>query len=245
MVLLQSWHRMNCLVETCVDTIEAAAAAEVAGAKRIELNAALSEDGLTPSLGVCRAVRSAVSVPIIAMLRPHNCGFQYSSADKQAMLMDAEAMLDHVDGFAVGATLGDSAIDCEFLRNIAEVVKGHRHELELVMHRAFDQLSDQASGMESLIDIGFDRILTSGGEPTADAGKQQLAELIRQAAGRIEILPGCGVRAFNALGILEATGADQLHGSFRVKQRPFVDQEQIQFLADLKIPSRPNLKAKF
>ena len=85
----------------------------------------------------------------------------------------------------------------------------------LVMHRAFDQLHDQATGLEQLIDLGVDRVLTSGGAPTALSGVAQLQQLQRQSRGRIEILPGAGIKPSNALEILRTTGCNQLHGTFK------------------------------
>lgn len=227
-------------LEVCVDRVDAALAAQQAGATRIELNAALVEDGLTPSLGVCKAVRDICNVPIIAMVRPHNSGFVYSPADKASMLYDVEHILPLVDGVAIGALTQSSEIDVDFLQQvcatrdrISQRLGRPRGELQLVMHRAFDCVVEQISGAETLFELGFQRILSSGGAETAESGLVSLARLIAHTASRIEILPGCGVRALNAERIATNTGAKQLHGSFRIPDSPWVDQQQIASVAAL------------
>ncbi len=227
-------------LEVCVDRIDAAFAAQRAGATRIELNAALVEDGLTPSQGVCEAVCSAARIPIIAMIRPHNDGFVYSPAERASMLADAQSLLSVADGIAIGALTTTGEMDVELLRNIVQVrneVAQNRGlspaDLPLVMHRAFDFSANLSRSLEQLIDLKFDRVLTSGGASTAVEGALSLKRLIDQSAGRIEILPGCGVRADNAAELAAQTGATQLHGSFRTTSAPFVDTEQIARVASL------------
>ncbi len=230
-------------LEVCVDRIDAALAAERAGATRIELNVALVEDGLTPSHGVCEAVCAATSVPVIAMIRPHNDGFVYSDHERISMLRDARLLLGICDGIAIGALTKEGKLDKDLLLGVCEVrnqVSKQRgleaKQLELVMHRAFEFAADLERSLEALIDLGFDRVLTSGGAENAVEGVDSLRRLLRQSAGRIEILPGCGVRSGNAASIALHTGATQLHGSFRILKHPFVDERQIQHVATLLEP---------
>ena len=85
--------------------------------------------------------------------------------------------------------------------------------LQTTLHRVFDEVPDPFDALEQAIEIGFDRILTSGGHADAKSGADQIAALIKQAAGRIGILPGAGVTALNAAEILTTTGAAELHAS--------------------------------
>lgn len=205
-------------LEVCVDRIDDALVAIEAGATRIEFNCALAEDGLTPSLGCSRSLRRATPQPIVAMVRPHNCGFCYTPSEKQAMLEDCEGLLDAgMDGLVLGSLTPTGQLDCEFLETVAK----RFGSTALIMPRAFDRLSDQASGLETLIELGFCRVLTSGNGATVPAGIDSLQALIQQARGRIEILPGGGVRSSNAEQILRRTGATQLHGSFSHDQHGF------------------------
>ena len=202
----------NPLIEVCVEGLAGAKIAINAGADRIELNSALSFDGLTPSLEDLIATKRLSSVPVVAMLRPHANGFYYDRATQSAMLHDLERLLaSGADGVAVGGLTQAGEMDLRFLAGVRKLTGS----ATLVMHRAFDQLRDQATGLEQLVDLGIDRVLTSGGQATAELGASQLSRLVDQSRGRIQILPGAGIRLENASRILEQTGCDQLHGTFR------------------------------
>ncbi len=208
---------MHPLIEVCVEGFAGAQIASNAGADRLELNAALSLDGLTPTLEDLVATKRLTSVPVIAMLRPHADGFYYDRSTQGSMLAELERLLANgADGIAVGGLTQAGEIDLEFMCELRKLASN----ATLVMHRAFDQLSDQAGGLEQLIDLGFDRVLTSGGKATAELGASQLRRLVDQSRRQIEILPGAGIRTENASRILELTGCDQLHGTFK---RPFTD----------------------
>ncbi len=209
---------MHPLIEVCVEGFAGAQIAINAGADRLELNAALSLDGLTPAVEDLVATKQLTSVPVIAMLRPHADGFYYDRATQTSMLTELERLLaGGADGIAVGGLTQAGEIDLKFMRELRKLASN----ATLVMHRAFDQLSDQAGGLEQLIDLGFDRVLTSGGQATAELGASQLRRLFEQSCGRIEILPGAGIRTENASRILEQTGCDQLHGTFK---QPLADR---------------------
>ena len=199
-------------LEVCVDRIEDAVVAERAGATRIEFNQALSLSGLTPSPSSCRWLKSQLSIPLVAMVRPHDDGFVYSSQTQGIMLEECDELLaQRVDGIVVGALNENRELDLAFLKRVRNRVGS----LELIMHRAFDEVDCQRTALEQLIDLGFDRVLTSGGAPSVPEGIERLKELVLQAGKRIEILPGGGVTSHNAGVVLQMTGAMQLHGSFK------------------------------
>ncbi len=203
---------MHPLVEVCVEGFEGAKIAIDAGADRLELNDRLDFDGLTPALEDLIAVRQLTTIPLITMLRPHANSFVYDRETQLSMLRDLERLLANgADGVAVGALTDSGAIDINFMAELRKQIA----DKVLVMHRAFDQLRDQSSGLERLIDLGIDRVLTSGGAQAAEAGAEQLRKLVIQSQGRIEILPGAGIRPHNAFAILRATGCNQLHGTFK------------------------------
>lgn len=197
------------LLEVAVSTPDDAVAAVRAGADRLELSAALEVGGVTPSPGVFSAVRTAVSVPVWVLLRPRPGGFCYSAGEFEAIEADADYFLANgADGIVCGV-LGDRGqIDASRCGRLADRAKGRA-----VFHRAFDFLRDPLTALEELRNLGFVRVLTSGGAPTAPEGAGRLAALVR--AGGIEILPGGGVRPENVGELLRRTGCDQVHGSFR------------------------------
>lgn len=200
------------LLEACVaSATEAQAAAEV-GADRIELNRALERDGLTPSVAEVSATVSRVSVPVIAMLRPHDRGFVYSATEFAEMTSDLDALLEvGVAGVAVGPLTAQGTVD---EKKLSRFVKAAGSQ-SVIFHRAFDVCADPFTSLEKLIDLGVTRILTSGQARTAVEGVGVLIELMERASGRVEILPGAGVNPLNAVELAERTGCGQLHGSFR------------------------------
>ncbi|MEM6646059.1 MAG: copper homeostasis protein CutC [Bacteroidota bacterium] len=201
---------MSVLLEVCTERAEDSVAAVAAGAARIELNAALALGGLTPSAGCMAATRSAVEVPIIAMLRPRAGPFAYSPSDFDVMRRDADLLREHgADGFAFGCLTPQGHIDTD---RCAALMAQHP-DAEWVFHRAFDVLPDLLDGLDVLIALGVRRVLTSGGAPSAVDGTQMLQRLIAHAAGRIEVLPGGGIQPHNVAALLRATGATQVHAS--------------------------------
>lgn len=227
---------MHPLIEVCVEGSAGAMIAIAAGADRLELNSNLALEGLTPALEDLVAVRQLTKIPIIAMLRPHANSFVYDRATQLSMHRDLERLLvSGADGVAVGGLTLAGEIDVPMM---SELRRNSANRI-LVMHRAFDQLSEPAMGLEQLIDLGIDRVLTSGGARTAEAGVEQLQRLVIQSRGRIEILPGAGIRLGNAIAILRATGCDQLHGTFKqdLPDRLLPDPHAIRALKQLRIGS--------
>ena len=192
-------------------------AASSGGAHRLEVNRDLHREGLTPSRDLVVEVVGATGLPVIAMVRPHDRNFVYASSDIAGMVADVHALLDAgAHGVAVGPLTPAGAVHRGQLWRLVEAADG----AEVVFHRAFDVTSSMEEALESVIDCGVTRVLTSGQARTAAEGIEALRRLRRLAAGRVEILPGAGVRAENAAAIVSGTGCDQLHGTFRDPDRP-------------------------
>jgi len=199
-------------LEVCIASLEGALAAERGGADRIELNAALSLDGLTPSAGMLSCVRAAVRVPIIVMIRPRPGEFTYGEPELNVMEEDIRRLaVEGAAGFAVGPLTATGEVDVAALERLRRAAGGRA----IVFHRAFDVVRDRSRAMDALIDAGVGRVLTSGGARCAVEGVSELANLIEKSAGRIEVLPGGGITPGNAAEILRLTGCTQVHGSFR------------------------------
>lgn len=198
------------LLEICIDSLESALAAQRGGADRLELCSVLGLGGLTPSAGMVLAIQEATGLPGMMMLRPRPGNFVYLPSDKQVMETElAWAAHNGLQGVVVGALLPDNQPDLawiERLRNLAP-------HLEITFHRAFDLVPDPLRTLEDLIAIGVNRVLSSGQAVTAWDGRELLRKMVKQAAGRIAILPGAGVRPENVAALREATGATEFHGS--------------------------------
>ena len=197
------------LLEACCGSAADVFAAKSAGADRAELSTALALGGLTPSLGAMELAAKA-GLPIIAMVRPRSGGFCYNEYEFQTMCRDAEALLSAgAAGIAFGIFLADGRVD---EKRCAALLR-HIGDQQSVFHRAFDVTPDWREAMDSLCGLGFTRILTSGQALSALEGAQTLAHMVEYAGGRIEILPGGGIRPHNAAELIRQTGCDQLHAS--------------------------------
>jgi len=198
------------LLEICTASVGDCVTAETGGADRVELNSGLALGGLTPSAGLIREAVQAVSIPVIVMIRPRDGGFLYSGDEFRVMQQDIDTALDAgAAGVAFGILLQNGRLDRERNRLLVQQAQ----ESESVLHRAFDLTPDPAAALEAAVDCGFSRILTSGQKPTAAEGAPCLAQLIEQAAGRIEVLPGSGIRPDNVRSLIAMTGCTQVHCS--------------------------------
>jgi len=201
---------VNPLIELCVEGIDNAITAAEAGADRIELCAALVEGGITPSLATIRQTVAAVRVPVMVMVRPRGGDFLYSAREFETMLDDVAAIRETgAAGVVFGCLTADGAIDGP--RTTALVAAAR--PLSVTVHRAFDMTAQPEEALEALIRCGVNRVLTSGQRPTGIEGRDQLARLVHQAAGRIIIL-GCGDLDEATIGPVRHTaGLAELHFS--------------------------------
>ena len=196
------------LLEVAVDSLERAVAAERAGAHRLELCTNLDAGGLTPGIELIRRVRSAVRIPIHAMLRPRPGDFVYSAAEfAQMKSLIKTIAAENLQGIVTGVLLPDSRVDVPRTRDLVALASPMR----ATFHRAFDQAPDLAAALESVVLTGAHRILTSGGAADAQTGAPILRSLFEQAANRITILPGGGLHPGNIADVARATGARELH----------------------------------
>nr|CAD7394859.1 unnamed protein product [Timema cristinae] len=201
-------------MEVCVDSVVSAVNASRGGASRLELCVALSEGGLTPTPGLLEIVKSCVHIPVFVMLRPRpGADFVYSPEEARIIKCDAAVLKKHgADGFVFGALTASGLIDEILCKDIVEIVA----PLPVTFHRAIDVVRNPVGSMETIIQLGFTRILTSGGERTAYAGLQIIRELMVASMGRITIVPASGINSDNLGPILEVTGAREFHVSGRV-----------------------------
>jgi len=196
------------LVEVVACTADDALRAQAAGADRIELVSAISEGGLTPSIGALKEVGENCHLPVMVMIRPRGGGFVYSDSEFRTMLRDVEALREEgADGFVVGILTPEGSIDEPRMRQIVRLAGN----LPVVCHRAFDLTVDSDAALDQLISLGFRRVLSNGQSSDALSGALRLKQMRERTGARIEILPGGGVRATNVGEIVRLSGADQVH----------------------------------
>jgi copper homeostasis protein len=198
--------------EVCAEGLAACDAAREGGAQRIELCCALSEGGLTPSHALLRAAVERSGLPVYVLLRPRGGDFVYSEDEwtlVEADLLHAKEL--GATGFVAGALDAAGRVDGSRMRRLVELAEGR----EVTFHRAFDAVADQARALEDVIAAGCARVLTSGGAPDVLAGVEQLRRLGEQAAERIVVMAGGGLRLESAAEVARISGLRRFHGSLR------------------------------
>lgn len=195
-------------VEVAIDSVAGARAAEAAGATRLELCCALAEGGLTPTLGLLQQCRRHSRLPIVAMLRPRAGDFLYTDDEFEVLRADLHQLAGAgADGFAVGVLLADGELDLARMRELVAAAAPH----PVTCHRAFDLARDPETALQQLLDLGVQRVLTSGLCATASEGQERIRALVRQARGRIEVIAGAGVRSHNVRELVRRTGVRAVH----------------------------------
>jgi copper homeostasis protein len=199
---------MNLTFEVCVDSAEAAIAAQAGGANRVELCSDLLEGGLTPSHGTLRVARERLTIGIMAMVRPRGGDFCYSDTEFAVMREDLVAAKSlGANGVVFGVLHPDGTIDRD---RTAELIALAR-PLPVTFHRAFDVTRDPFAALDTLIGLGVDRVLTSGQEPSVLEGLDLITALVKRANGRIVVMPGGGITERTVGKIAAASGATELH----------------------------------
>ena len=200
--------------EVCANGVESCLAAQEGGADRVELCAGIPEGGTTPSYGEIKVARRVLSTTRLhVIIRPRGGDFLYTPLEVERMVEDIRVCRElGVDGVVIGCLCADGSLDMDANRRLVEAAQG----MSVTFHRAFDRCNDPRCALEQLIELGVDRVLTSGQQPTALEGAPLLAQLHKFAADRIIILAGCGVNEQNIKQIQTETGVREYHFSARV-----------------------------
>ena len=208
--------REDFMVEVCANGVESCLAAQQGGADRVELCAGIPEGGTTPSYGEIKVARRVLTTTRLhVIIRPRGGDFLYSDLEVERMAADIAVCRElGVDGVVFGCLNADGTVDVEKNRYLMDCARG----MSVTCHRAFDRTADPSQALETIIDLGFDRILTSGQQPKAIQGAELLAQLNRQAAGRIILMAGSGVTEQNIRELHEQTGLREFHFSAREPQ---------------------------
>lgn len=207
---------MRPLIEICLEDVKSVLAAQEGGADRVELCSDLFEGGLTPSLGTVLTAKKLAKIPINCMIRPRGGDFCYSDLEFQAMKEDILAFKQaDVNGIVFGILTPEGDVD---IKRSREVIKLAR-PLSVTFHRAFDMTRDPYKALEDLIELGVDRVLTSGQEASVPEGADLLADLVKKAGGRIIVMPGCGISERNFPKIHAKINAKEYHVHLPAEER--------------------------
>tara|TARA_B110000008_G_C16942786_1_gene553186 strand:- start:718 stop:1341 length:624 start_codon:yes stop_codon:yes gene_type:complete len=197
------------IIEICAESYEYAEKAEKAGADRIELCKDLHLDGLTPNHESAKRTIDRLNLPVFILIRPREGGFTYSNEEFELMKQDIVKFKEMgCKGIVSGILNLDNSIDLNRTKELVELSK----PLEFTFHRAFDMVTDPLKELEKLIQLGVDRILTSGQKQKAVKGIELLKELKKNAKDKIIIMPGSGINKSN---IMNFKSFNEIHGSFK------------------------------
>lgn len=203
------------LLEVCVDSAFSLEEAILGGADRIELCSSLELGGLSPLPGMM-ALAATCPIPVYALIRPRNGDFVFSQTEVAMMKADIDMARQHgLAGVVIGASSADGTLDRQVLQALAE----HASGLGLTLHRAFDLVPDFNDAIDMAAQLGFERILTSGGARSAMDAIDTLAAIVSHAGSRLSIMPGSGVNAHNAGTLIERLGVRELHSSASAAQK--------------------------
>lgn len=210
-------------VEIAVQDVEGARIAQEEGVDRIELCAALgATGGITPSFALIQAC-SQIGLPqgVQVLIRPRGGSFVFDDDEKGVQLGDVRAAIAAgAAGVVVGGLDGRGGVDLPFASELIDcaATEGRRRgrNIQVTFHRAFDMVADQIGALESLIRLGYTRILTSGGAATAPLGLDRLHGLAEHADGRIQIQAGGGI-SVDAIADVLSTGVDAIHLSAKYR----------------------------
>lgn len=194
--------------EICVDSVEGVTAARDAGAARVELCASLIEGGITPSRGMMRRARAVTGIKLHVIIRPRGGDFLFSDAEFEVMAADIEtARAEGADGVVIGQLTADGLIDVPRTRELMALAR----PMAVTFHRAFDMTPDPFAALETLVELGVVRVLTSGQESTVLEGLPLITELVKRAGDRIIVMPGGGITPRNVDRIVSAAKPKEIH----------------------------------
>lgn len=196
------------LCEVCVEGIQGAVAAARGGAHRIELCAGLVEGGTTPSQGTVAAVLEGLAVDTVVLVRPRGGDFLYDAEEMEVLLRDIRWLREvGVHGIATGVLYPQGTVD----RTAVERIREAAGPLSFTFHRAFDMTRDLLEALDTLIGLGVDRVLTSGGKASVMDALPTLRGLVETAGDQISVMPGGGIREENLERVVRETGTREVH----------------------------------
>lgn len=213
----------KCLEIACFN-LESARLAQSSGADRIELCENYAEGGVTPEEEMIREIRKYVSVPVHVIIRPRGGSFYYSELEKYEMKNSILLCKQHnIHGIVMGCLLHDNTVDVKACKEFIELAG----PMKVTFHRAIDVCYDIKTEIKKLIDLGIERVLTSGGKETAQDGREMLSELQSNFGDKIIILPGGGIRSSNLEELVAISKCNEYHSAAILKNAQLCDEQEI------------------
>ena len=197
-------------MEVCCYNLESVLIAQEAGANRIELCANRHLGGTTPSYGMMEVVRKNLQIPVSVMIRPRGADFYYSQPEIEVMIHDIQMAKElKMDGIVTGVLNKNGEINTAVMKELISIAK----PMQVTFHRAFDLTPDPEKSLQDLVELGVDRVLTSGQRHRSFEGMGVIRTLIQLADNRIAVMPGGGISEYSVKEIIQFTGAKEFHVS--------------------------------
>jgi copper homeostasis protein len=198
------------ILEAPVFTLEAALKAAEAGVHRLELCADFGEGGVTPSLGMLSFLKGKIDIPIYVMIRPRGGDFVYSSEELYVMRKDITILRQSgADGFVFGVLNASGQVEVDACKRLLQAAE----DLPCTFHRAFDVCADRKLALEAIMQCGFQRLLTSGGEPNVELGLANILDLMRASQGKLTVMPGGGLQLHHVEALMQTGFLSEIHAS--------------------------------
>lgn len=211
---------VNIKIEVCLDNIESVDNVTTVGIDRIEMCSSLALGGISPNESLVKYAKDTTKISLHSMIRPRSGDFTYSEKEINVMEYEINSFADMgVDGVVFGILNLNNELDLKSIERLFKLAK--TRNLYVTFHRAFDYVNDHKKALKDLIDLGINRILTSGKADTAIQGLSVIKELVELASNRIEIMAGSGVTADNVKEIIEKTSVKSIHCSASEKKNKF------------------------
>ena len=151
--------------EACCEGFTEGINAEALGANRIELCSNLAVGGLSPSFNEVKEALKFLNIPVFVMVRPREWNFIYTKKEKELMIQEIRNLKNiKVEGIVIGSLNNKGEIDTEFMKEVVKIAK----PMNIRFHKAIDEVKDYNKAIEQLIEIGIDRVLTSGKKDKAE-----------------------------------------------------------------------------
>lgn len=194
-------------LEIIATTLQDAVDAERNGADRLELVTGMKEGGLTPSYGLIKLVTQAVNIPVHVIIRPHSRSFVYHAQDAETILDDIKMAKElGAAGVVVGMLTENNKIDVPLLEKCIKVAEG----MNITFHRAIDEVDNIFEALEILNQYPtINRILTSGGKPSALDATSTIKEMVQKA--NATILAGSGLHVSTIENFINETNVEEVH----------------------------------
>lgn len=203
------------VLEIASNSVASALAAQAGGADRVELFDNLGEGGTTPSYASIAVSRERLRIPLFVLIRPRPGDFHYDALETELMLRDiANCRQLGCDGVVIGALDVDGAVDMPLCRELVAAAG----PLGITFHRAFDAARDLTDALEQVVELGCQRVLSSGGQASAGQGSAMLARLVAQAGERLSVMAGAGITPDNIAAIASVTGCREVHASAKASR---------------------------